>query len=100
MSVYPSASVERNAQNESITETVVWAVAEAKDVDPLDIDVPLYDRVDPDALKRILDSKSFEGRIGFSLAGCDVIVHDDGRVVVTAEADAAPEEPASPVSQG
>ncbi|WP_135822856.1 HalOD1 output domain-containing protein [Halostella litorea] len=88
-------------RNESITETVVWAVAEAKGVDPLDLDAPLYDSVDPDALQRILDAESFEGQIGFSLAGCDVTVHHDGRVVVAGGAEAAASEPsASPVSQG
>jgi len=100
MSVYPSAAVERDARNESITEAVVWAVAEAKDVDPLDLDVALYDSVDPDALERILDSDSFEGRVGFSLAGCDVVVYDDRRVVVTGVSDATAETPASTVSQG
>ncbi|WP_121823374.1 HalOD1 output domain-containing protein [Halostella salina] len=97
MSAYPTSPVERTARDEPITEAIVWAVAEAKDVDPLDIDVPLYDSIDPDALERILDSDSFEGRIGFSVAGCDVVVYDDRRVVVSEAPDTGTEPSAPPV---
>lgn len=99
MSVYPSAPIERTAQNESITEAIVWAVAEAKDIDPLELDVPLYERIDPDALERILETESFEGRIGFSIADCEVVVYADRRVVVTGGTDATAQTAASAVSK-
>jgi len=97
MSAYPTSPVERTAGDEPITEAIVWAVAEAKGVDPLDIDVPLYDSVDPDALERILDADGFDGRIGFSIAGCDVVVYDDRRVVVAEAPNTDTEPSARPV---
>ncbi|WP_161972983.1 HalOD1 output domain-containing protein [Halostella pelagica] len=90
MSVTLPTSVERTAQNESIAETVIWAVAEAKDVDPLELGELLYDAIDPDALEQLFSGEtdgSFERRVVFTLAGCDVTVSGDQRVVVRAPAE-------------
>ena len=69
-----------------VSETVVMAVAEAKGVDPLDLD-PLYTTVDPDALNEVfrptVGSSTSTMQFRFSMAGCEVVVHGDGDVVVT-----------------
>lgn len=77
---------------------VVSTVAEVAGVDPAEMDRPLYDRVDPDALDKLFSRKHdgttrTTGRVEFSLFGYDVAVHSDGRIVVanprTAAADAS-----------
>lgn len=70
---------------ESASEAVIEAVADAKGVDPLDLD-PMYDAIDPDALDRIFRDSPV-GRTGsvevrFEMAGCTVVVREAGEVVV------------------
>lgn len=64
---------------------VVRAVAREKGVDPLTLDPPLYDVLDPEAL----DSLYRSGRsprtpleVSFSYADCTVTVDDEGSVRV------------------
>ncbi|WP_331235317.1 HalOD1 output domain-containing protein [Natronorarus salvus] len=79
-------SVEREVGSEDICAVVVDAVADAKGVHPLDLEPKLYDVIEPDALVDLWsssDSPPRSMRIGFSMAGCDVVVRGDGRVVVT-----------------
>lgn len=77
---------------ESLTTTVVRAVAEAKGIDPLDLEECLYDVVNPEALEQLftpIDGGSRQGAVVFRLAGCRVEVNatnhvaaeliDDGR---------------------
>lgn len=79
-----------------ISDVVVTAVADAKGVDPLDVE-PLHSVVDPDALDRM-----FQPRVGappsslevtFELDGCAVEVRADGEVAVTPQAPAQGERP-------
>lgn len=72
----------RTARDESVSQTVVGAVAEATDVDPLALDPPLYEVIDPDALDRLFDKARSEVQIEFTMAGCQVRVHGAGSVVV------------------
>lgn len=95
MAQYTSGN--RQSDDGKISERVVTAVATARDEDPLELP-PLYDVIDPDALDQLFDhgiegGRSGPGRVIFILAGCEVIVHSDGEVEVT-----APDERASPSS--
>ncbi len=79
--------VERDAEDETLTEAVVLAVADAVDADPLTLE-PLHDCVDPDALDQLFRSAddhadSVRGRVEFRYADCDIAVHASGRVVAT-----------------
>lgn len=75
--------------SEPLSETIVYAVAETKGVDPMDLTERLYDCIDPDALDRLFRT----GRHGsgstvvFKMAGCRVEVQDGGAVVVTERVD-------------
>lgn len=76
------------ATEDSISGRVVTAVADAKDVDPLQLS-PLYEAVDPDALERLFQAPPTGGdravgRVVFTIDGCEVVVHSDGDVDVTA----------------
>ena len=78
-----------DASETDVSQTVVMAVADAKGVDPLDLD-PLYTAVDPDALNKmfrpVTGHASSEMNLSFSMADCQVDVHGDGDVVVTPQA--------------
>lgn len=71
------------ARTDSICTKVICAIAEAKGVDPLDLDPELVDVVDPDALERLFrygTSGDTEGRVTFTMAGCEVVVRSTGSV--------------------
>jgi uncharacterized ParB-like nuclease family protein len=75
-----------------ITESIVDAVAEAEDLDPIDIEPPLATVVDADALNTLVDSMdggpdASVGRITFSYCGYDVTVTTDGIVSLDERAD-------------
>lgn len=67
--------------------SVVLAVSNALDADPLELDERLYEAVDPDALDRLLENcESAACRVTFELAGRSVTVRADGRIVVRRDA--------------
>lgn len=70
-----------------VHEDVVEAVAEAADESPLDLQPPLYDAIDPDALDAVIESLSrgrdeTDARVTFSYAGYEVTVAADGSISV------------------
>ena len=73
-----------------LSQLVIEAVAETRDVDPLDLE-PLYNAVDPDALDALFGSKAQPacepptGEVSFSYEGYDVRVTAAGRVELTQE---------------
>jgi hypothetical protein len=72
--------------DDSLTSTVVTAVAAIRNVEPTSVD-PLNEAVDPDALNTIFDDRHCGSeRAGASLSirlnDCVVTIHADGRVVV------------------
>jgi len=73
--------------DESVSLTVVRAVAEAKGVEPMELDEQLHDCVDPDALDRLFESGAdgqfWDGQLSFTMAGCRVDIEGRGTVVVT-----------------
>ncbi|HMB49785.1 HalOD1 output domain-containing protein [Natronoarchaeum rubrum] len=71
------------ARTSGASDAVIQAVAEAKGVDPLELD-PLYDRIDLDAVDRLFASADVPaGRLSFEVAGCRVRVRADGQVSAT-----------------
>lgn len=79
--------VYRPTPTESLSETVIRGVADANDVDPIDLDERLYDCIDPDALDRLFDptGQGDDDRLGtviFSMAGCRVEVESTRTVIV------------------
>ena len=72
----------RTARDESVSQTVVMAVAEATDADPLTLDPRLCEVIDPDALERLFERDQTEVQVEFTMADCRVSVRADGSVVV------------------
>ncbi|WP_293032256.1 HalOD1 output domain-containing protein [Natronococcus sp.] len=62
---------------------VVDAVADAEGIDPVELEPPLYDAVDPNAIDELFTttpSASRNGRLNFQYRGYDVTVRSDGTV--------------------
>ena len=82
-------NVERQHEPDAhLGTTVVDAVSEATGIPVPEMDAELNDHVDPDALDALFadrfDGRSREGGLLiFSMYGCKIRVHGDGRVVVT-----------------
>ncbi|MFD1585458.1 HalOD1 output domain-containing protein [Halorientalis brevis] len=69
---------------DSLTSTVVRAVAETAEIDPLEMSEPLNDVLDADALGSLLASGPGDGSVSvtFELAGQVVTARDDGVITV------------------
>lgn len=76
---------------DSITSTVIRAVADLADIEPLEISQPLNDVLDADALGRLLASGPGDGSVTvtFEFAGQVVTARDDGVVTVQSPPSAA-----------
>ncbi|MDZ5810536.1 HalOD1 output domain-containing protein [Halorubrum sp. AD140] len=62
---------------------IVEAVAEAEGVEPVTLEPPLAEIVDPDAIDRLVEhSTASDLEVRFAYRGHDVIVDDSGRVQV------------------
>lgn len=73
--------------SDSISTTVITAVARAASVDPTEMP-PLFEFIDPDALDKLLGDDfgrptRFSGYVTFDYASFSVTVHADGEIVVT-----------------
>lgn len=71
---------------EPLTTTIVTAVAEARDVSPLDLP-PVASVVDPDALEGLFRGRETNGEVTFTYAGHRVTVTADAGVT-SVEVDA------------
>ncbi|MFC6784751.1 HalOD1 output domain-containing protein [Halobaculum halobium] len=85
---YEAGTVVRTTEEQSVSETVIFAVADARGVAPTELEPPLYDAVDADALERLCESAEAGAHptaieVEFTWAGCEVFVGSNGRVVVT-----------------
>ena len=72
--------------DEPISTTVAMAVAEFKGIEPTQLETPLYDVVDVEAMDALFarsdDAPSLEGYISFVVDGCEVFVDGSGDVTV------------------
>lgn len=70
-----------------LSEAIVTEIAAREGIDPVELDVPLYEVVDVDALERLLESGKDSPSeapitVEFTYAGYDVTVDDGGTVVL------------------
>ncbi|NHN46422.1 hypothetical protein G9464_02245 [Halostella sp. JP-L12] len=64
------------------SERVVEAVAAVEEASPLELDRPLYDAIDPDALNALVGTQSGCNVVEFSYLGYRVAVRGDGEITV------------------
>lgn len=81
-------SVTATVQERSASETIIETIAARKGVEPDDLDVPLFEAIDPEALDRLVRHESAEQSrtpllIGFRYAGYDVKVTSKGQVRIS-----------------
>lgn len=70
---------QRNTTTDAaLSSAVLAAVAEREGVEPAELDRPLFDAIDPDALDALFERGS--GRVRFTYLGYTVVAHSDGRV--------------------
>lgn len=81
---------------ESVSDTVVRAIADAKGIEPTDLDECLYDHVDPSALDNLCESATGANcSVSFRMAGFRVMIDRSQDVFLspqveeTADADSA-----------
>lgn len=80
----------RNDDETPVSVTVIEALADARGVNPVDVERPLYDVVDPEALDRLFDrpgGDGIDGRVVFSFDAHEVTVTASGEVLVRSHED-------------
>jgi hypothetical protein len=75
-------AMKTRVQNDRPTDAVVQAVATVEGVEPVDLDVPLFSVVDPDALDRLFESPSDDLAVTFRYHGHDIELASDLTVAV------------------
>lgn len=65
-----------------IVEKIGKAVADSKDVDPMELDYVLEDHVDTDAIRRLAKHENSTWTLTFELPDCTVIVTSSGEIIV------------------
>ncbi|GAA0246121.1 HalOD1 output domain-containing protein [Haladaptatus pallidirubidus] len=78
-------TVETPITDGRVSEAVIHAISRVNGVDPLELDSPLYDTIDPDALDRLFQptptaARDIKSSVSFTVAGCEVTITDN-RVV-------------------
>lgn len=74
-------------ESNSLTEVIVQQIADLEGVEPLDLETPLYDAVDPEAVESLLtDATTGERRehirVKFQYYGYDIIVDGEGEIAI------------------
>jgi hypothetical protein len=67
-------------RTESLCEEIVYRVADAKEVDPLELHPPLYFAIDPEALERLYEMYPPSRRppsVTFTYCGQIIQIHND-----------------------
>ena len=76
----------RGVRSESMKDArlvqIVEGIAEAKEVDPEELDMRLHDHIDTDAIRRLESRDTGPWTLSFELDELEVTVGSDGRVVV------------------
>lgn len=71
----------RTTGSDQLATVVVTAIADQEGIDPTDLDPPLYEVVDPEALNRLFADTT--GRVSFEYHGYLVTVDAEGSVTLT-----------------
>jgi hypothetical protein len=66
----------------SITNQIVLALSEVKEVEPANLDITVYDHVSPDAIEELVNHPSDSWRVEFSTLNHTVAVTGDGDIYV------------------
>lgn len=86
-----SPDVYEPGDRETVSDAVVRALADARGVDPVDMEIHLYDAIDPDALDALFDARGerTERRVAFTVGDHRVVVDGARNVYVTTRTEHA-----------
>ncbi|MFC6887970.1 HalOD1 output domain-containing protein [Halorubrum trueperi] len=79
----PAMSNRRKSSNLPQSMKVVEAVADELGIDSTEVETPLLEVIDPDALDALFRGQGRSGMVRFSYYGYRVVVQEDGQVVLT-----------------
>lgn len=79
------SSVENQSvlSGQEVVVDIVETVAAAEGVDATDLEPPLYEVIDPDAITALFSPPNAEGHLTFLYRGHEVAVDADGQVTLT-----------------
>lgn len=91
-----ATTVDWDPATDAACAAILEAVAEAKDVDPIEIDTPLYDVIDPDAVDRLFEKTGRQpgvrgGQLSFRYEDCRITVYGEGAVTARPERETGSE---------
>jgi hypothetical protein len=75
-------AIDRTAGGDPVSTAVIEAIADIESVEPKDLDLRLYDAIDPEALERLCDDAESDLVLEFSVADYRVRVTGEGTVFV------------------
>ncbi len=81
--IEPATTTSNDGGSQRTSQAVIAAVADAEGVDPVDLDRPLYEAVDPEALDSLFRSsgrRELDGHVRFEYYGYEITVYGDGRL--------------------
>lgn len=82
MTTAPSIALQDHT-TQDVTQQVLTAIATREGTSPVDLDQPLYDAIDPDALNALFSGPTPPVSVQFTYLGYEVVVRGDGTVDVT-----------------
>lgn len=77
-----TARLYRVGRDEPLDVAITYAIASIEDVDPTDVEPPLHEVVDSEALERLFESATGDARARFRVGDYDVAVENGGREVL------------------
>lgn len=80
-----SATTQRTEATTNPSNVVLEVVAAVEGCDPTELDVPLYECIDPDALDALVASP-LSRRVRFTYHGYELVVDGDGTVTIVGAA--------------
>lgn len=69
--------------DEPVTVQIIERIADREQLDPRDLDRPLYDAVDPDALDALFRCDDADVTVEFRYLGYRVVVDGEGEIEIT-----------------
>jgi hypothetical protein len=88
-----SPTIYEPKRGENVSNTVVRALADINDTTPEELDLRLYDAVDPDALDSLFSRDEARPRVSFSVGDWRVVVDESRSVYVRTAEEPALETP-------
>lgn len=73
--------------DEQLFTTIVTSIAAAKNVDPIDLEPPLYDVINPESLGDVIESADASSTVRFRFDDLEVEVRGDETVGITKPPD-------------